>query len=223
MAGKRFTWSYSALSAFETCPRQYFETRVKKAWESPPGEVQLWGQQVHKLIEKRLTMGNPLPDYLKYVEPIVAQFERAGPYVQAEYKLALNEQFEPVEFFAQDVWVRAVGDVIIMNGRAALACDWKAGKYREGTDQLSLQAAIMLATYPKLERVSNVYVWLRDRRTTRLVVTRDECPAIWQEFLPRVKRMQLAFENQDFPPKPSGLCKKFCPVKTCEFWGKGAY
>lgn len=26
-----------------------------------------------------------------------------------------------------------------------------------------------------------------------------------------------------FPPKPSGLCKKHCPVETCEYYTTGIY
>lgn len=145
---KPFAWSYSALTGFETCPRQHHEMRIKKAWPDPPGEVQLWGIQVHKMIEDRLAMGKPLPGYLAYVEPILQKLENTKGAVQPEYKLALNGQFQPVEFFAKDAWVRAVGDVVKVHEDRAMAVDWKAGKYREGDGQLKLQSAVMKGSTP---------------------------------------------------------------------------
>lgn len=220
---KPFAWSYSALSAFETCPRQYHEMRVLKRWPDPPGEAQLYGIQVHKSIENRIKSGTPLPDYLHRAEPIVQSLEGSKGVVQAEYKLALNSQFKPVEFFARDCWVRAVGDVIKIHENRSLQLDWKTGKFRDGDDQLKLQAAVSFATYPHVDDITVVYAWLKEDRTTVRRFARDQSPQIWQDFLPRVRRMEHAYETDDFPPKPSGLCRKWCKVTTCEFHGKGAF
>lgn len=217
---KSFAWSYSALTGFETCPRQHHEMRIKKAWPDPPGEAQQWGIEVHKHIENRIGMGRQMPDYLNYVEPIIQKFEQTKGVTQPEYKLALNAEFKPVEFFAKDAWVRAVGDVVKVHGNVAFACDWKSGKYREGDGQLKLQSAVMFATYPHVERIGIVYAWLKDKRTTVRTFERAQVPEIWQEFLPRVKRMEIAIANNDFPPNPSGLCRKHCAVLSCEHNGR---
>ena len=221
---KPFAWSYSALTGFETCPRQYHETRILKAWPQEETEAQRWGKEVHKHFEDRIGMGRPLPGFLSYMEPTVAMLERAPGTLRSEYKLALNAQFEPVTFFAKDVWVRAVGDVILSSKdrTTMFAADWKTGRFRDGDDQLRLQSAVMVATQPKVQQVTVSFFWLRDKMTTVRRITRDDVPAIWNDFLPRVRRMQEAIETRQFPPKPSGLCKKHCPVRTCEFWGKGA-
>lgn len=220
MAQRNFAWSYSALTAFETCPRQYHEMRILKRWPDPPGEAQQWGKEVHKFIEDRIGMGKPLPGFLGYVEPIIQKFETTKGVTQAEYKLALNDKFQPVEFFAKDTWVRAVGDVIKVHGNVAFACDWKTGKYRDGDGQLRLQAGVMFATYKHIDRIGVIYTWLKDKRTTARTFQREDVPAIWQEFLPRVKRMEQAIANNDFPPRPSGLCAKYCKVLTCEHNGQ---
>jgi len=213
---KPFAWSYSALTGFETCPRQHYEMRILRAWPDPPGEAQEWGKVVHKHIEDRIDMQKKMPDFLTYVEPIIQKFETTKGVTRAEYKLALNAQFQPVEFFAKDAWVRAVGDVVKTHGDAAFALDWKTGKYREGKDQLELQSAVMFGSYPHLQRIGIVYAWLKEKRTTVGQFTRDDVPAIWQKFLPRVQRMELAIAEKRFPPNPSGLCKKHCNVLNCE-------
>lgn len=222
---KAFAWSYSALTGFETCPRQYHQMRILKAFEDPPGEVQLFGLEAHKVIENRILMGRDMPVHLKHLVPIVDKLVSLPGTVRPEYKLALNEQLQPVDFFAKDCWVRAVGDVVNVNEartRAQLT-DWKFGSYREGDGQLKLQAAVTFAAMPTVEEIGVTYVWAKDHKTTVRKFKREDSPAIWQEFLPRVKKMQIAITNLDFPPKPSGLCKKYCRVTTCEFHGKGAY
>lgn len=220
---KPFAWSYSALNAFETCPRQFQETRLLKRWPQPPSEAQTYGKLCHSYIEDRINAGKPLPVFLRHVEPIVARLEQSKGEVQAEYKYALDAQFQPVEFFAPTAWVRAVGDVVKVHENRAFALDWKTGKYREGDEQLRIQGNVMFCTYPHLEQVSVAYVWLKDKRVTTRVYERSEVPGNWQRFLPRVQRMEQAAKDQDYPPRPSGLCRKHCPVTTCQFHGKGAY
>lgn len=218
-----FAWSYSALNAFETCARQYYEMRIKKAWPDPPGEAQQFGTLVHKYLENRIERAIDLPVFLRHLEPIVQLLEKAKGSLQAEYKYALNAQFQPVAFFAKDAWVRAVGDVVKVHGATAFALDWKSGKYRDGDEQLKLQSSIMFAQMPDVHTIASVYAWVKDKKTTVRTFKRAEVPMIWQGFLPRVQHMEHAFNNQDFPPNPSGLCKKYCHVKSCEFNGKGAY
>lgn len=217
---KPFAWSWSALQGWNTCPRQHYEMKIKKAWPDPPGEVQQWGITVHKLIEDRLTMGKALPTYLNYVEPIIQKLENTKGTVQAEYKLALNKSLKPVEFFDKSAWVRAVGDVVKIHEDRALQVDWKAGRFREGEGQLKLQSAVLMATYPHVQKVGVVYAWLKDKRTTVRTYSRGDLLDIWQEFLPQVTAMEKGIEAGDFPPRPSGLCGRYCAVLSCEHNGR---
>jgi hypothetical protein len=49
-----------------------------------------------------------------------------------------------------------------------------------------------------------------------MIFRRSIQAVIWQEMMPRIRRMELARENEKFPPTPSGLCA-WCPHATCEF------
>lgn len=217
---KPFAWSYSALTGFETCPLQYHQMRILKAWPDPPGEGQLWGQEVHKLIENRIAMGKALPAYLANVETIVQKLENSKGVVLPEYKMALNVSLQPVDYFAKDVWLRAIGDVVKIHGDKCFQLDWKTGKYRPSTEQMELQSAVALATYPHLTEVANVYHFVKERRNITTKVTREDVPVIWQKFLPRVKKMEAAIAAGEFPANPTGLCKAYCNVLSCEHNGK---
>lgn len=218
---KNFAWSYSALTGFETCARQYHEMRILKAWPDPPGEVQLFGLESHKHIEHRIDMGRALPTHLLHLEPIIQKLETSKGVIRSEYKLALSKEMRPVEFFAASCWVRAVGDVIKIHENRALQMDWKFGRFKEGDGQLKLQSAVLFASHPHIDETSVVYVWAKEKMTTVRNFKRADASAIWQEFLPRVEHMEKAIANKDFPPSPSGLCKKYCRVATCEFYQKG--
>lgn len=221
---KPFAWSFSALDSFEQCPRKHYHTRIAKDWPDPPNEAANWGKIVHSAIEHRIESKTPLPDALQlsHVEPIIQRLEQVPGTLRAEYKLAINAQFQPVEFFAKDAWCRAVGDVIITDaqGTKAIAMDWKTGKYKDGDAQLRLQSAVMFCHYPALQNIGITYAWLKDKKTTSRTFTREQVPVIWQEFLPRAKRMEQQIADKRFDPKPSGLCKKHCPVLSCEHNGR---
>ena len=100
--------------------------------------------------------------------------------------------------------------------------DYKTGKPKEDGDQLKLFAATTFALEPWLESVKTGYLWLAHNKVTDASFKREDVSVIWQEFVPRVQRMQKAQELDLWPPRPSGLCKAWCPVgkRLCEFCGK---
>lgn len=215
-------WSYSALNSWETCPRRHAEIKLLKRVPDVKGEAALWGTTVHTAFENRLKHKTPLPDWGASWEPICQRLEKSPGTMQIEQRVALTDKFEPCEFFSKwpVVWVRAVADVAIYGDRSIFTNDWKTGGFKPDTDQLRLSAAIQLAHKPVAERVTICYSWLKEGRTTVETIHRDQLPAIWAEFLPRVQRMQAGIEQERFDPKPSGLCRKHCPVMSCEFNGR---
>ncbi len=216
-------WSYSALDAWETCPKRYFHTRIKRDWPDEKNEAALWGDTVHKALEARMKHGTPLPSWGTNFEPLVAKVMAAqgkGWTVQVEHKVAINASFQPTEFFAKDTWCRAVADVNVMAPKAMMTLDWKTGKFKQTTDQLRLSAAMQFAHYPHIDSVTIQYAWLKENKTTTEKFHREQAVEIWRDFLPRVERMRAGFEKDDWTPKPSGLCRQYCPVLSCEFNGR---
>ena len=51
---KPFAWSFSSLSNFENCPKQFYHTRVAKDVATTQGEAALWGDRVHQYLEAGL-------------------------------------------------------------------------------------------------------------------------------------------------------------------------
>lgn len=219
---KVLPWSYSSLNAFEQCPRRYNITRIQKLIREPQTEATLHGNEVHKALELHVSGQQALPSKYAQWSPLADRIKKAPGKKLVEYKFALTKGFRTTEFFAKDAWVRGVIDVGVLGTKEATVLDWKTGKPKHDTDQLKLFAGVTLAAYPYLERVKTGYIWLAHNKIDSQVFTKADVPGIWQEFMPRVQRMERALEKDEWPPKPSGLCNAWCPVgrKLCEFCGK---
>ena len=222
MATNVVPWSYSSLTAFETCPKRFKLTRFDKLVSEPPTDATIWGNEVHKALELATLGDKVLGDKFKQYQPIVDKL-RANPDKRlVEYKFGLTRALRPTEFFGKDVWVRGVIDYALVQPKLAIVLDHKTGKPKVDHDQLRLFAAVAFSAFPYVEKVRTGYLWLAYNKTDSKVFTKDDLPEIWGDFGTRVQRMEHAFKTGDFPPKPSGLCRAWCPVgrKLCEFCGK---
>lgn len=223
---KQHAWSYSALTSFETCPKRHYLTRVSKEVVEPETDALRWGNNVHKALELRATEGKPLPVGMTQWEPIVARLlakhEEQGGELLVERQIALNAKLQETEWFAKDVWVRGVVDVGLTKpgNTQVLALDYKTGKQKHDMDQLRLFAALLMHTFPDADIVHTGYVWLKTRKTTRERFHRDDLGSLWGEFIPRVNRLEQAYNENKWPAKPSGLCRAWCPCTSCEHNGR---
>tara|TARA_B110000908_G_scaffold169010_1_gene225171 strand:+ start:3173 stop:3838 length:666 start_codon:yes stop_codon:yes gene_type:complete len=214
-------WSYSSLTAFETCPRRFELTRVSRKVKEPATDAMNWGNEVHKALELFARDGTPLPKALekfgRYVDKILSY---EGKRV-IEENIALDRSFRPTTWMANDVWVRGIIDIGVVGEDRAYLLDWKTGKRKLNSDQLMLFAALAFAQYPWVDKVTTGFIWLKTGEFDKSVFTRDQLPEIWNEFMPRLKRLAIAYDESKWNPRPSGLCKNWCPVgrQNCEFCG----
>jgi len=215
-------WSYSALGAFETCPRRYFLTKITKEVHEPQTEATLHGNAVHRALERAIKGEEMLPAKFARYQPIVQRCQRAPGEKLVEMKWAITNSFKPTAYFAPDVWCRGVVDFGVVREDRAAVVDWKTGKPRHDIDQLKLFAAAIFVVFPTVVRVSTGFAWLAGgAKMDTQTYTREQIPDLWDVFLPRVARLESAVRRGDFPPRPSGLCKAHCPVtrSKCEFSG----
>lgn len=217
---KSFAWSFSGLTSFETCARRHQLTKITKEVIEPATAATTWGNSVHKSLEHRVTRNLPLPVGMEAYEPIIAKILAKGGVVRAEQKLALNRNLVPVQYFAPDVWVRGITDITIVKGTRLFNGDWKTGKPKENSAQLRLGAAMIMAHKPFVDLSMNAFIWLKTGTVDTETVSRAQVPSIWQEFMPRVQRLEIAIRDNKFPPRPSGLCREWCPCTGCEYHGK---
>lgn len=211
--------NYTFHKNYENCPRKAWHINIAKDLpKSEDSQAMRWGNTVHKAMEQRINSGTPLPEAMQKWE----KFCTFGPKmtVRAEVKLGIRADGTPCGFFADDVWMRGVIDVLASAAdvpRAVVLMDHKTGKVREDGDELECHAVLLKASRPELEHITGWYNWLAegtigkahdlsgteaklaDIRTTRRMI---------EHFFP--------FGEPAFRPRQNPLCG-WCPVKSCEF------
>lgn len=217
---KAFTWSYSRLKNFEACPKKHYEVDIIKRAKEEEGEQLMWGNQVHDAMAKRCGEKRvPLPKAMERYEPWAARLVTSEGIIHVENKMALTRDFEACSFFDPNVWFRAVGDVIKINGTVGLIIDWKTGKIVEDSVQLALSAACVFAKFPELKKVRSRFVWLKDNATTDEDFTPGDMPNMWKALWPRIEALEHAHNTTTYMAKPGGLCRNWCPVSSCPHMG----
>jgi hypothetical protein len=216
---KPISWSFTALENFANCPWKFYLTRVSKQVPDTPGEAALWGSRVHTALELRVKDGIPLPEGMTQWEGIAAKIAGMKGEVFTEQQLCINRDFRPTGWFAEDAWCRGIVDAGAINGQRAVALDYKTGKRKPDSYQLSLFSALMFAHYPQVEFVYTGFVWLKTGQIDKDEFSKKELAHTWQTILPKVQRLEQAYEKNAWPKRPSGLCG-WCPVgrEHCEFW-----
>ena len=215
-AARNFSWSYSALDAYENCPRKYWASYVARLPETKmkTGAEQS-GINEHKAFEDYLTRGVQLPMQLSNWKPVADKLLLAPGQRYVEHEMALDGNMQPCEWRDWDrAWLRAKLDVLVVNGSRAAYVDWKQGKFRPSNQQIKLSGLMVFMHYPAVETFNGLLAFVYQNRTHPYSITRADAPALWNEFLPIVRRMQTAWSTGDFPATPNPLCG-WCPYKAC--------
>jgi RecB family exonuclease len=216
---KSFSWSFSRLKNFETCGKRYFHIDVEKSVREEESEVLKWGNSVHKALAEYVENSTALPRGMEPYQRVADKIKSANGDVYVEQKYALTRDFAPCGFFDSSAWFRGIADVVVINGPVALAVDYKLGKIIEESQQLALVAACVFAHHPSVQKVRTEFWWLKEDATTRADFARSDMPNVWKNILPRVGSLEIAHDTHTFPPKPGGLCRKWCPVRACPHHG----
>jgi hypothetical protein len=228
---KCWSWSFSRLKNFEVCPKRSYHYDIARDIREEQGEALLYGNAVHKAFENRLGKKKmPFPAHLGYLEEWAAKFDGGPGVLLVEQQYAIKEDFSPsLDYFGPEVWFRSKGDLVrlvdTVNGDHAKTptiahlVDWKTGKPKEDYVQLALMAQCAFSHYPTLQRVRTDYVWLESDALTTENFSQSDMPALWAGLLPRVQQMKHAHDTMTYPPKPGGLCRKYCSVEVCPHHG----
>lgn len=216
-----FNWSFSRLKDYQTCPHRYLETKVLGNFQEAEHPTTAFGTRGHKALELRVRDKIELPSEFAYLEPFAEKLAAADGLLYCEHELACTREFAPVEFNDEARWVRGIIDVLILRDTEAVVVDYKFGKVKP-TAQLKLMALLVFVNFPTVRKVRSRFLWLQYRQTTDGEYFREDAPSLWKEFQEGAGQMEEAHDIGVFMPKPSGLCRGWCPVSTCEFFGKGS-
>ena len=226
--GRPFSWSFSALSDFDGtfgCPLKYAHARYYCDSPFVSSEAMDWGNTVHKSGEIFVRDGViDNQESFAHVEKYARLFrslKEGGAEVIPELEIVLDHNMNPLTdkkaWFSKKAWFRVKIDVPIIQKTKASVFDYKTGaKPKEEHEQLHLCMAALGLVRPELEEFTGKLVWTKSQTVTTCPdLDRKGVAEVWENVLPRVKRMEDAWKSEVFQARQNGLCRRYCPVTIC--------
>lgn len=218
----RPAWSYSSIGLFDQCPKKYYHIRVVKDIKESKTDAILYGEMVHKAAEDYIKDGVPIPPKFSQFEGAIKPFKDMPGEKFCEHKMGLTEVGEPCGFFDDNVWLRGIADLIIINGDKARIVDYKTGKTSKYADskQLDLMALCTFAHFPEIERISAGLLFLVANDLVKRKYQREDFLGIMREWTEKYSWLARTYQEDVWNPKPNFTCKSYCPVKSCPHNGR---
>ena len=218
------TWSYSAATTFEKCPKQYYHLYVAKDVKTDPNQKHfLYGNEVHKAAELYVRDGVPLPEKFNMFQSILDKVKQIPGDIYCEHKIGLTIDLEPTGFFDDNVWWRGVLDLLIIDKDKQLATviDYKTGKSSQYADtrQLSLMGVGVFKHFPKVENIKSALMFLVSKELIKEDYKVEKVDEMFEEWGKMIHRIDTAYDTNVFNAVPNFGCR-WCPVASCAHNGK---
>jgi CRISPR/Cas system-associated exonuclease Cas4 (RecB family) len=197
--------SYSAIKLYEQCPSKYKFNRIDRLFE-PSGPAAERGTSIHSELENILN-----GSLMLLSDPIMHLSDKLEDWIKLkalpELKFAVDHAWQQVDYTAPAAMFRGIIDLYIEQGDEATVLDFKTGKDRDYSDQVTVYAAVILATKPHIKKVNLVIEFIDLKKTTTYSpITRDQLSDLKTLISGRIA---LIVQDSIFAPNPSGLCR-FC-------------
>jgi RecB family exonuclease len=210
-------WSFSRIKAFQTCPKQFYHVSVLKEFPYEETEAMRYGTEFHKAAEDFIRDGTPVPDRFSFArQALQVLAEKPGEKI-CEQKLGLTAELEPCGFFDSNVWFRGIVDLLIIDDGVATIVDYKTSKSSRYAEkgQLELMALSIFRHYPQVHTIRAGLLFVIVNDLVKAKYEKSGQKDMWRKWIAEYGRMEAAFESGVWNPKPSGLCKRHCPVVEC--------
>lgn len=203
--------SFSKLSTFETCPRQYYHKYVAKDLPFTSSPALELGNRFHSFAEAFLTQdGAPKSEEFSAYVPGLKKLLGS----RAEVKISIDKNLTPCKY--REAWFRGAIDVLKVEGGQAKVVDFKTGgKVQRDSFQIMSNAWALMCTDKSIDKVVGGYWYIKLGVFKSESHSRADLPDMTEKMRRRIEIVERAAKESDYPPKPSGLCNGWCDVKTC--------
>jgi RecB family exonuclease len=216
---KAAPWSFSRIKAFEQCPKQFYHEKVLKEYPFIQTDAMIYGNQFHKACEDYIGKDEPLPEKFGYIKDALNKLNLRKGVKICEQRLGVTANLEPCSFGAKDVWFRGIVDLAILDEDSGIGwiVDYKTGKSAKYADkgQLELMALAIFAHYPKITSIRAGLLFVVANKLIKETYEVADKANLWEKWTANYATMEKAFEADVWNPRPSGLCKRHCPVTEC--------
>lgn len=224
-----FSWSYTKLRDFETCPRRYYTVNVTKSTKEMTPELDR-GNRLHDAMKQRVQSDKELPNEFAYMErwaKSLTAIIHPLQIINCELQLAIARNLTPVGYWEKSVFCRTKIDYLLLipaKRPGTFLCniiDYKTGKPKDDDTQLVINALTVFAHYKDVVGIKSEFLYTEHGDLRGFTYVRSSMKELWDDIIPRVTELETAHANDSWPPTPCGLCREYCPVASCEYYGKG--
>jgi len=214
-------WSFSRLKSFEQCPKQFYHMKIAKDYSEPETDAMRYGTEAHLAAEEFIRDGKPVPVKFAYMKDVLEALNRRRGNKITEIKMGLTQELEPCGFMSKDVWWRGIADLVITDGSTAWIVDYKTSKSAKYADkgQLELMALATFKYFPEIKTINAALIFTKAKKFVKHKYTDDMIDSLWDKWLSKFRRMEVAYETDTWNAHPSGLCKRHCAVIECVYNG----
>jgi len=214
-------WSFSRLKSFEQCPKQFYHMKIAKDYTEAETDAMRYGTEAHLAAEEFIRDGKPVPVKFAYMKDVLEALNRRRGNKITEIKMGLTQELEPCGFMSKDVWWRGIADLVITDGSTAWIVDYKTGKSAKYADkgQLELMALATFKYFPNIKNINAALIFTKAKKFVKHKYTDDMIDSLWDKWLSKFRRMEVAYETDTWNAHPSGLCKRHCAVIECVYNG----
>lgn len=223
----KFTWSFTAINTFLTCPAQYAAKYFYKLVLFQENEAAKWGTRVHAAGEEYMKTGNILdPEGFAPVNQFYPFLRRVAEEIKAEqlveFECAVTPLWKPTTWWADDVCGRAKLDLVQIKDDSAIIYDLKTGKPKTDELQLKLFCVMLAIARPDVHNFHAEFLWTQTGTKTGLkkMVSRKELLPWLNELNGTINQIREAWDTETFPDRKNGLCAKWCDVVACKHNGR---
>lgn len=219
--------SWSRLSDYQQCPLKfklkYLDRNSKFKEDESASPHLVRGSNVHKALENYVVQKTSngelevkitsLPE-VETTKPFVDRFIDNYEQVIPETQIAINKDWQRVEWFSRDAYYRAIFDLIAIRPSDVQIVDYKTGKMRDydggpsGMGQLHLSGGIALHLWPEIPHVGTTYAYVDHRKTLPKTFKREDAAPIRAHFDGMYDTVN---SDGNFKPKVNEFCK-WCPA-----------
>ena len=217
-------WSYSRIKSFEQCPKQFYHLKVVKDYKEPISFAMNYGNEFHRAAEEYVRDDKELPRKFLFAKDALDVLNAKKGDKLCEHRMGLTEKLDPCGFRAEGVWWRGIVDLLIIDVEEGLAwvVDYKTGKSAKYADkgQLELMALATFKHFPFVKEVRAGLLFVLAEAFIKDTYNSESAEGMWEKWLSDFTTMQLAYDNDVWNPKPSGLCRNHCVVVECPHNGR---
>jgi len=204
-------WSYSRLSCYETCPKQFWYSYVENMPSfRPDSPAASRGKNIHLEGENYLLGKLHIypPSYQKVASHLMGLKSK---HAMPEMKMAANDKWEAVDWKDESAYFRGIIDVHYEDdeGKTVAVEDFKTGQiYPEHTQQMEDYVALVASHYPEAEKFVTRLIYVDQGVITPPKVT--EKARLKPIRLMLDGRINIAEEDTIFPTKPNARQCGWC-------------